>query len=67
MTKLSGSAVVKREIPLQHQGREVLVTLTPRGIEYRAKGLRSPITFVDHEVAIAAGQKVAARANGVDI
>ncbi len=67
MTKLIGDAKVVRLLPLENKGREIIATITARGITYRAKGTRTDLAFVDHEVAIAAGQKVAARENGVNV
>lgn len=67
MTKLTGEAKVIRELPIEDKGRPIVVTVTPRGLIYKAKGRQIPLAYVDHEVAIAAGQKVAARESGVKV
>lgn len=68
MTKLTGDAKVVRGLSIvDNQSREITVTVTARGLTYKAKGCKIPITFVDHEVAIAAGQKVVAREAGIKI
>ncbi len=67
MTKLTGDDKIIRLLPLEEKGREIIATITARGITYRAKGMKLDLAFIDHEVAIAAGQKVAARQKGVKI
>lgn len=69
MTKLPfGVNPVKRELPVKSiKGHLLIVELHPGFLRYREKGKRGVLAQVDHEVALAAGQKVAAREAGVKI
>lgn len=68
MTKLPfGTGPVIRELPVTEKGREIVVEVHPAFLVYRLKGLRKELARVDHVVAIAAGQKVAAREAGVKV
>ncbi len=68
VTKLPfGTGPVIRELPVIYKGRELVVEVHPTFLRYREKGRRGFLTQVDHEVAVAAGQKVDAREKGVKV
>lgn len=65
MTKLTDGTVI-RETPVLYRGRPIIIELHPTHVVYRVKGLRDRIVL-DHEVGMAAAQKVAARESGIKI
>lgn len=68
MTKLPfGTGPVVRELPITEKGREIIIEVHPAYLVYREKGRRKELARVDHVVAIAAGQKVAAREAGIKV
>jgi hypothetical protein len=69
MTKLPfGVNAIKRELPVKSiHGHTLIVELHPGFLRYREKGKKGFLSQVDHEVAIAVGQKVAVREAGVKI